>query len=80
MPTESTPAGKKMSDVPEEKLQILEKPVVELKPVPSVSITTIGAYDEHEEAKLAELEAIERERINREELAERQRGNFITYG
>lgn len=79
VPAESTP-GKKVLDVPEEKLQILEKPVVELKPVPSPVPTTIGVYNEHEEAKLAELEAIERERINREEFAERQQENVITYG
>lgn len=78
VPTESTP-GKKVLDVPEEKLQILDKPVVELKPVPSIPLT-VGLYDEHEEAKLAELEAIERERINQEEIAERQRENLITYG
>lgn len=78
VPTEPSP-GKKVPDVPEEKLQTLEKPVVELKPVPSVPLT-VGAYDEHEEAKLAALEAIERERINQEEIAEQQRRNFITYG
>jgi len=78
VPTESTP-NKKVPDVPEEKLQNLDKPVVELKPLPPIP-TIIGAYDEHEEAKLAELEAIERERINQEEIAERQQENFITYG
>lgn len=80
VPTESCiKSHKKIPDVPEERLQILDKPVVELKPVSPIPIT-IGAYDEHEEAKLAELEAIERERINQEEIAERQQENFITYG
>lgn len=78
VPTEST-LGKKVPDVPEEKLQVLDKPVVELRQVPP-SPVTVGVYDEHEEAKLAELEAIERERINQEEIAERQRENLITYG
>ncbi|KYN03537.1 hypothetical protein ALC62_05664 [Cyphomyrmex costatus] len=78
VPTEAT-VSKFVPDIPEEKLQILEKPVVELKEVPQAPVT-VGTYDEHEQAKLAELEAIERERINREEIAEQQRGNFITYG
>lgn len=78
VPTESTPS-KNVLDVPEEKLQILEKPIVELKPVPQTP-NIIGGYDEHEEAKLAELEAIERERINQEEIADRLQENFITYG
>ena len=78
VPTESTPS-KSVPDVPEEKLQILKKPIVELKPIPQAP-TIIGAYDEHEEAKLAELEAIEREKINQEEIAERLQENFITYG
>lgn len=78
IPIESAP-GKNVPDVPEEKLQVLDKPVVELKPVPSTP-TIVGAYDEHEEAKLAELEAVERERINQEEIAGQQQENFITYG
>ncbi|XP_071641920.1 uncharacterized protein [Temnothorax longispinosus] len=78
VPTESTP-GKKVADVPEEKLQTLDKPVVELKPVSPVPVT-VGVYDEHEEAKLAELEAIERERINQEQIVQRQQENLITYG
>ncbi|XP_011874793.1 PREDICTED: uncharacterized protein LOC105565862 [Vollenhovia emeryi] len=78
VPTESRP-GNKVPDVPEEKLQILDKPVVELKPMTQTPINHVGVYDEHEEAKLAELEAIERERINQEEIAV-QRENFITYG
>lgn len=80
IPTE-TAFNKKRLDVPEEKLQILDKPVVELKPisVPNISVLT---YNEHEEAKLAELEAIEREKIQQEETTEQQQqqGNFITYG
>lgn len=78
VPTESSP-GKKVLDVPEEKLQTLEKPVVELKPVPQVP-DTVGVYDEHEEAKLAALEAIERERLNQEEIVEQRQQNLITYG
>lgn len=78
IPQETAPNKKKL-DVPEEKLQVLDKPVVELKPTPSVPIT-VHAYDEHEEAKLAELEAIERERIYQEELAQQQQGHLITYG
>lgn len=74
-----TASRKKKLDVPEEKLQILDKPVVELKPKSSVFIT-VGSYDEQEEAKLAELEAIERERINQEAIAEQQQRHFITYG
>lgn len=73
-----TPSSKKKLDVPEEKLQILDKPVVELKPIPAVPITI--TYNEQEEAKLAELEAIERERIHQEEVAEQQQEHFITYG
>ncbi|XP_029169245.1 putative GPI-anchored protein pfl2 [Nylanderia fulva] len=80
IPTE-TVSNKKRLDVPEEKLQILDKPVVELKPI-AVAPVIVTTYDEHEEAKLAELEAIERERIHQEEIAEQQQqqGNFITYG
>jgi hypothetical protein len=77
IPIESMP-GKKILDVPEEKLQILEKPVVELKPI--VSPITLGVYNQQEEAKLAELEAIERERINQEAIAEQPQQHFITYG
>jgi len=77
VPIESMPS-KKILDVPEEKLQILEKPIVELKSILSTPIT-VGIYNQQEEAKLAELEAIERERINQEEIAE-QPQNFITYG
>ncbi|KAL0122415.1 hypothetical protein PUN28_007264 [Cardiocondyla obscurior] len=70
---------KRTSDIPEEKLLLTDKPVVELKPVPQTTFN-VGVYDEHEEAKLAELEAIERERLNQEEIAEQQRESFITYG
>lgn len=78
VPTESTPA-RQVPDVPEEKLQIVSRPIVRLQPVSPVPVA-VGVYDEHEEAKLAELEAIERERINQEEIAVRQRNNLITYG
>ncbi|EZA47588.1 hypothetical protein X777_15655 [Ooceraea biroi] len=78
VPIESLPS-KKIVDVPEEKLQILDKPVVELKPILPTPVA-FGVYNEQEEAKLAELEAIERERINQEEIAEQPQQNFITYG
>lgn len=80
IPTETT-SSKKRLDVPEEKLQILDKPVVELKTTPQVPIT-VGFYNEQEEVKLAELEAIERERIYQEEIAgqQLQHANIITYG
>lgn len=78
VPVESTP-GKRPSDIPEEKLQVLDKPIVELKPMHPIPIS-LGVYDQQEEAKLAELEAIERERINQEENANQPQGNFITYG
>ncbi|XP_014469798.1 PREDICTED: uncharacterized protein LOC106741898 [Dinoponera quadriceps] len=78
VPVESLPS-KKPSDIPEEQLQILDKPIVELKPAAPISVS-LGVYNEQEEAKLAELEAIERERINQEETASQPRGNFITYG
>lgn len=80
IPTE-TSSSKKRLDIPEEKLQILDKPVVELKTMPPVPIT-VGFYDQQEEAKLAELETIERERIHQEEIAEQQlqHANIITYG
>lgn len=75
-----TASSKKKLDVPEEKLQILDKPIVELKSkTPSVPMT-VQVYNEQEEVKLAELEAIERERINQEEVAEQQQGHLITYG
>lgn len=78
VPIESAPSNR-VSDVPEEKLQILDKPIVELQPMLSTS-TTLSYYDdEKEEAKLAELEAIEREKINRE-VIEQTKENFITYG
>lgn len=78
VPVESVPS-KRPSDIPEEKLQILDKPIVELKPAKPIPVS-VGVYDEQEEAKLAELEAIERERINEEETASQPQGNFITYG
>lgn len=80
VPIETAPT-KRVPDIPEEKLQVLDKPVVELHPVSSSISVTDGYYqDEKEEAKLAELEALERERINREEIIEQTQGNFITYG
>lgn len=72
-------SNKKQLEVPEEKLQILDKPVVELKPILPPPVT-YGVYEEQEEAKLAELEAIEHERIKQEEIAEQSQQNFITYG
>lgn len=80
VPAESVPAGRQL-DVPEEKLQIVDRPVVELKPVAPVAVS-VGVYDEQEEVKLAELEAIERERINQEAIAEQSQlqTHFITYG
>ncbi|XP_011136203.1 uncharacterized protein LOC105181254 [Harpegnathos saltator] len=79
VPVDSMP-GKRPLDIPEEKLQILDKPIVELKPVTPVAVS-IGVYNEQEEAKLAELEAIERERISQEEIANLSpQGGFITYG
>ncbi|XP_072755735.1 uncharacterized protein [Anoplolepis gracilipes] len=76
IPTETT-SNKKKLDVPEEKLQVLDKPVVELKPLLPSTIT-VNIYDEQEETKLAELEAIERERLNQEVLTKQQQ-NVITY-
>lgn len=70
---------KKPSDIPEERLQILDKPIVELKPMAPIPVS-VGVYDEQEEAKLAELEAIERERISQEEKVRQPQGSFITYG
>lgn len=78
VPVEWSPS-RKSSDIPEERLQILDKPIVELKPVAPIAMS-VGVYDGQEEAKLAELEAIERERINQEETARQPQGSVITYG
>ena len=56
----------------------VEKPVVELKIAPPRTVV-IGSYDEREEAKLAELEAIERESIRREESADQVAESLLTY-
>lgn len=77
LPIEAISRGK-VSDIPEEKLQVFDKAIVELKPISPLPVT-VGTYNEQEEAKLAELEAIERERIKQEEMAEQQQGNVITY-
>ncbi|XP_053999701.1 uncharacterized protein LOC128887624 [Hylaeus anthracinus] len=69
---------KKTLDIPEEKLVMVEKPVVELKLAPPRTVV-IGSYDEQEEAKLAELEAIERESITQEESADQMSESLLTY-
>ncbi|XP_016920062.2 hybrid signal transduction histidine kinase D [Apis cerana] len=65
-------------DVAEEKLVTVNKPVVELKLAPPKTVV-IGSYDEQEEAKLAELEAIERESITQEETSNQMSESLITY-
>ncbi|XP_076760972.1 uncharacterized protein LOC143429320 [Xylocopa sonorina] len=65
-------------DIAEEKLVTVNKPVVELKLAPPKTVV-IGSYDEQEEAKLAELEAIERESITQEETADQIAESLITY-
>ncbi|XP_043253096.1 uncharacterized protein LOC122397769 [Colletes gigas] len=69
---------KQIPDIPEEKLVTVEKPVVELKLAPPRTVV-IGSYDEREEAKLAELEAIERESITQEETADQVADSLLTY-
>ena len=63
-------------DIAEEKLVTVNKPIVELKIAPQKTVV-IGTYDEQEEAKLAELEAIERESIMQEETSDQE--SLITY-
>lgn len=63
-------------DIAEEKLVTVNKPIVELKIAPQKTVV-IGTYDEQEEAKLAELEAIERESITQEETSDQE--SLITY-
>ncbi|XP_076237074.1 uncharacterized protein LOC143180911 [Calliopsis andreniformis] len=70
--------GRKILEIPEEKLVTVEKPVVELKIAPPRTIV-VGSYDEQEEAKLAELEAIERESITQEETADEMAESLISY-
>ncbi|CAL7937103.1 unnamed protein product [Xylocopa violacea] len=65
-------------DIAEEKLVTVNKPVVELKLAPPKTVV-IGSYDEQEEAKLAELEAIERESLTQEETADQIVESLITY-
>ncbi|KZC12539.1 hypothetical protein WN55_03291 [Dufourea novaeangliae] len=69
---------KKIIDIPEERLVTVEKPVVELKLAPPRTVV-IGSYDEREEAKLAELEAIERESITQEETPDQIAEGLMTY-
>lgn len=68
----------KISDIPEEKLVTVDKPVVELKLAPARTVV-IGSYDEREEAKLAELEAFERESITQEENIDHMSESLLTY-
>ncbi|XP_076394340.1 uncharacterized protein LOC100875510 [Megachile rotundata] len=68
----------KILDIAEEKLVTVDKPVVELKIAPPRTVV-IGSYDEREEAKLAELEAIERESITQEENIDQMSDSLITY-
>ncbi|XP_017756288.1 PREDICTED: uncharacterized protein LOC108548033 [Eufriesea mexicana] len=65
-------------DIAEEKLVTVNKPVVELKLAPQKTVV-IGSYNEQEEAKLAELEAIERESITQEETSDQMAESLITY-
>lgn len=67
-----------MLDIAEEKLVTVNKPVVELKVAPRKTIV-IGSYDEQEEARLAELEAIERESITNEEVSDQMSESLISY-
>ena len=69
---------RKLADIAEEKLVTVEKPVVELKIAPPRTVL-MGSYNEREEAKLAELEAIERESITREENADQVAESLLTY-
>lgn len=69
---------RKIVDIPEERLVTVEKPVVELKVAPPRTVV-IGSYDEREEAKLAELEAIERESITQEEAVDQVAEGLVTY-
>ncbi|XP_078047699.1 uncharacterized protein LOC144475562 [Augochlora pura] len=69
---------KKIVDIAEEKLVTVDKPVVELKIAPPRTVV-IGSYDEREEAKLAELEAIERESITQEEVVDQGTEGLLTY-
>ncbi|KAK9300239.1 hypothetical protein QLX08_007008 [Tetragonisca angustula] len=67
-----------MIDIAEEKLVTVNKPVVELKIAPQKTIV-IGSYDEQEEARLAELEAIEHESITKEEVSDQMSESLISY-
>ncbi|XP_076303494.1 uncharacterized protein LOC143221811 [Lasioglossum baleicum] len=69
---------RKIADIPEERLVTVDRPVVELKVAPPRTVV-IGSYDEREEAKLAELEAIERESITQEETVDRVAEGLLTY-
>lgn len=67
-----------MIDIAEEKLVTVNKPVVELKIAPQKTIV-IGSYGEQEEARLAELEAIEHESITKEEVSDQMSESLISY-
>lgn len=69
---------KKLIDIPEEKLVIVDRPIVELKHTPASSLM-IGENDE-EEDNLAEIEAMERENLEQREQINRVRTNFLSYG
>lgn len=69
---------KKLANIAEERLVTVEKPVVELKIAPPKTVL-MGSYNEREEAKLAELEAIERESMTREESADQVAESLLTY-
>ncbi|XP_076176408.1 uncharacterized protein LOC143151294 [Ptiloglossa arizonensis] len=78
VPNDAINQNKKVPDIPEEKLVTVEKPIVELKLAPPRTVV-IGSYDEREEAKLAELEAIERESITQEETVDHMAESLLTY-
>lgn len=68
------------SYVPEERLQMIGGPVVELRPLAPIPADVRPVYDEAEEVGLTELEAIERERMNQDAIAGQSRGYVIAYG
>ncbi|KAG7199993.1 hypothetical protein KM043_014417 [Ampulex compressa] len=69
---------KKTPDIPEEKLQTVDKPVVELKVVRANPIV-VATYNQ-EQQKLAELEAFERQSMVKQEKVDETQGTFMTYG
>lgn len=70
---------KKLIDVPEEKLVTVDRPIMELKLSPASSIM-IGDNDDEDDDTFAELEAMEREHLERREQLDRVASNFLTYG